>query len=67
MASSHSEWDVIDVSKERHVRFYPCCPDEQYIDVEYNITIKRKTHPYQSVVYVPAICKYTFVVLPITR
>ncbi|VVC36085.1 Hypothetical protein CINCED_3A019182 [Cinara cedri] len=60
VASSHSEWDILNVYKERNVRFYPCCPDEQYIDIEYSITIKRKVHPYQSVIYIPALCSALF-------
>ncbi|XP_025412055.1 acetylcholine receptor subunit alpha-like 1 isoform X3 [Sipha flava] len=58
LSSSHSEWEITNVHKERHVRFYPCCPGEQYIDIEYNITIKRKVHPYQSIIYIPALFVY---------
>lgn len=58
VASAHSEWDILKVTKKRYVRYYPCCPDEQYIDIEYNVTIKRKVHPYQSTIYIPALCKY---------
>ncbi|CAH1738479.1 unnamed protein product [Aphis gossypii] len=60
LASAHTEWDILDVSKERHARYYPCCPDEQYIDVEYNITVRRKVHPYKSVIYFPALCSISF-------
>ncbi|XP_060878817.1 acetylcholine receptor subunit alpha-like 1 isoform X1 [Metopolophium dirhodum] len=60
MASSHSEWDITNVSKERNIRYYDCCPDEQYIDIEYNITIRRKVHPYKSVLYIPALCSISF-------
>ncbi|XP_025412054.1 acetylcholine receptor subunit alpha-like 1 isoform X2 [Sipha flava] len=60
LSSSHSEWEITNVHKERHVRFYPCCPGEQYIDIEYNITIKRKVHPYQSIIYIPALCSALF-------
>lgn len=58
LASAHTEWDILNVSKERHARYYPCCPDEQYIDVEYNITVRRKVHPYKSVIYFPALCEF---------
>uniref|UniRef100_A0A2H8TWP4 Acetylcholine receptor subunit alpha-like 1 n=2 Tax=Melanaphis sacchari TaxID=742174 RepID=A0A2H8TWP4_9HEMI len=59
-ASAHTEWDILNVSKERHARYYPCCPDEQYIDVEYNITVRRKVHSYKSVIYFPALCSISF-------
>ncbi|XP_050544772.1 acetylcholine receptor subunit alpha-type unc-38-like isoform X2 [Daktulosphaira vitifoliae] len=56
--SLHSEWDITNVIPKRNIQIYPCCPEEIYIDISYNITIKRRTHPYKSVIYIPALFIY---------
>ncbi|XP_050544763.1 acetylcholine receptor subunit alpha-like 1 isoform X1 [Daktulosphaira vitifoliae] len=58
--SLHSEWDITNVIPKRNIQIYPCCPEEIYIDISYNITIKRRTHPYKSVIYIPALCNAVF-------
>jgi len=35
------EWDILSVPAERHVKFYPCCP-EPYPDIFFYIIIRRK-------------------------
>ncbi|XP_050442294.1 neuronal acetylcholine receptor subunit beta-2-like [Adelges cooleyi] len=58
----HSEWDVQKVTNQRNVRYYTTGPNGTvpFIDIEYSFTIKRKTHPYYSVIYVPALCSAIF-------
>jgi len=38
-----SSWEVASTAAERHVKYYPCCPDEPYMDVMFNMTLKRKS------------------------
>ncbi|XP_012266421.2 acetylcholine receptor subunit alpha-like 2 isoform X1 [Athalia rosae] len=49
----NSEWILKDVTRERNVAYYPCCP-EAYIDVTYNLTLKRESPNYVAVVVPPA-------------
>lgn len=48
----NSEWTLLDITKERNVAYYPCCP-EAYIDVTYNLTLKRESPNYIAVVGTP--------------
>ena len=52
----NQEWDVIAVPAERNVPFYPCCPDEPYPDITFNITLRRKTLFYTMNIMVPCVC-----------
>merc|ERR1739846_176884 len=36
------EWDILAVPAIRNVKFYTCC-DEPYLDITFNITMRRKT------------------------
>jgi len=35
------EWDILSVPAERHIKYYPCCP-EPYPDIYFNMIIRRK-------------------------
>lgn len=35
------EWDILSVPAERHIKYYPCCP-EPYPDIYFNMVIRRK-------------------------
>ncbi|KAK9507922.1 hypothetical protein O3M35_007682 [Rhynocoris fuscipes] len=48
-----NDWEILEVVKERSQKYYSCC-EEPYIDVTFNITIKRKSVAYYSVVITPA-------------
>ncbi|XP_026464536.1 acetylcholine receptor subunit alpha-type acr-16-like [Ctenocephalides felis] len=50
---SNNEWQVKDYTAERHQKYYPCCP-EPYADVEFNITLTRRSPTYSSLVITPA-------------
>jgi hypothetical protein len=39
------EWDILGVPAERNVKFYTCC-DEPYLDITFNITMRRNTNTY---------------------
>ncbi|KAL1122091.1 hypothetical protein AAG570_003497 [Ranatra chinensis] len=51
-----SEWDVVDVTKKRSSTYYACCT-EPYVDIEFNVTVKRHSPSYHAVVINPAIGK----------
>jgi hypothetical protein len=36
------KWSLISASVKRNERFYKCCPDTSYIDIEYNLVLKRR-------------------------
>ncbi|XP_043224849.1 acetylcholine receptor subunit alpha-like [Amphibalanus amphitrite] len=46
------EWDILDVPAVRHEKFYTCC-DEPYLDITFNITIRRKTLFYTVNLIIP--------------
>ncbi|XP_014244645.1 acetylcholine receptor subunit alpha-L1 [Cimex lectularius] len=48
------EWDILSVPAERHTKYYPCC-QEPYIDIFFNITLRRKTLFYTVNLIVPCV------------
>ncbi|OXA57248.1 Acetylcholine receptor subunit beta-like 2, partial [Folsomia candida] len=48
------EWDLLEVPCRRNVETYPCC-DEPYIDLTFNITIRRKMMFYTVNLIVPTV------------
>ncbi|KAL4228147.1 Neuronal acetylcholine receptor subunit [Mactra antiquata] len=48
------EWDIINVTARRKEKYYPCCP-ESYIDITFNITIRRRTLFYTINLIMPCI------------
>lgn len=36
------EWDILSIPAQKNVKYYDCC-NEQYMDIYFNITIRRKT------------------------
>ena len=46
------EWDILEVPAKRHVKFYTCC-DEPYLDITFNITMRRKTLFYTVNLIIP--------------
>ncbi|VDK65994.1 unnamed protein product [Onchocerca ochengi] len=48
------EWDLISLTSRRHERLYPgCCGQEFYIDVTFNLSIRRKTLFYTVNLVIP--------------
>lgn len=37
------EWDLMNVSAQKHIVTYPCCGEEPYPDITFHIVIRRKT------------------------
>jgi nicotinic acetylcholine receptor len=48
-----SEWEFVGVTKARNVRTYACC-SEPYIDITYNVTVRRRSPTYNAIVITPA-------------
>ncbi|CAG0913787.1 unnamed protein product [Notodromas monacha] len=46
------EWDILEVPAERNEKFYTCC-DEPYLDITFNITMRRKTLFYTVNLIIP--------------
>ncbi|VDN83446.1 unnamed protein product [Brugia pahangi] len=48
------EWDLISLTSRRHERLYPgCCGQEFYIDITFNLSIRRKTLFYTVNLVIP--------------
>ena len=50
-----SEWDILRTSARHHVRYYPCCDDEPYPDLTFNLTLRRRTAFYVYVLILPSV------------
>ncbi|KAJ8688545.1 hypothetical protein QAD02_024340 [Eretmocerus hayati] len=48
------EWDILSVPAERHEKYYSCC-HEPYIDIFFNITLRRKTLFYTVNLIIPCV------------
>jgi hypothetical protein len=46
------EWDILEVPAIRHEKFYTCCV-EPYIDITFNISMRRKTLFYTVNLIIP--------------
>ena len=46
------EWDILEVPAVRNVKYYTCC-DEPYLDITFNITMRRKTLFYTVNLIIP--------------
>lgn len=47
------EWNINEVTSGRSVVTYECCP-EPYVNVQYNVTIERRSSIYRTVILAPA-------------
>ncbi|XP_052099042.1 neuronal acetylcholine receptor subunit alpha-10-like [Mytilus californianus] len=47
------EWDVTGVPAVKHIKYYACCPDP-YIDLTYNLYLKRKPRYYKTNIILPS-------------
>ena len=48
-------WDVMSVPAQRHEKTYPCCPDDIFPDVTFQLTIRRKTLFYTVNLIIPCV------------
>ncbi|KAK0050928.1 nicotinic acetylcholine receptor subunit type C [Biomphalaria pfeifferi] len=48
------EWDILNVTAMKRVKFYPCCP-EPYPDMTFNITLRRRTLFYTLNLIMPCV------------
>ncbi|XP_047119677.1 acetylcholine receptor subunit alpha-L1-like isoform X4 [Schistocerca piceifrons] len=51
--NTNSEWQIVDVKGNRAEQYYSCCT-EPYIDITYNITLRRQSPAYSAIVITPA-------------
>ncbi|XP_038072797.1 acetylcholine receptor subunit alpha-type unc-38-like [Patiria miniata] len=51
----NSQWEILSFKATRTATTYPCCPNEEYIDVSYRIQFKRTVGEYQVRVVTPSI------------
>lgn len=50
-----NEWDVVSSGVDKNVISYVCCPDAPFVDMTFNITIKRKPTFYNFILIIPCI------------
>ncbi|XP_061175302.1 neuronal acetylcholine receptor subunit alpha-10-like isoform X1 [Saccostrea echinata] len=50
-----NEWNVLGSGVDRNVITYACCPDAPYVDITFNIRIKRKPAFYNYILILPCI------------
>ena len=48
------EWDILNVTAMKRVKFYPCC-DEPYPDITFNLTLRRRTLFYSLNLIMPCV------------
>ena len=46
------EWDILEVPAVRNVKWYTCC-SEPYLDITFNVTMRRKTLFYTVNLIIP--------------
>ncbi|CAG5121910.1 unnamed protein product, partial [Candidula unifasciata] len=56
------EWDILNVTAMKRVKFYPCCP-EPYPDITFNITLRRRTLFYTLNLIMPCVSNSCLTVL----
>ncbi|XP_052795030.1 acetylcholine receptor subunit alpha-like 1 isoform X2 [Mya arenaria] len=61
--SQNFEWDIINVTATRKVKFYPCCQNKPYPDITFWITIRRKTLFYTVNLIMPIVAISTLTAL----
>uniref|UniRef100_A0A336MAL3 CSON014484 protein n=1 Tax=Culicoides sonorensis TaxID=179676 RepID=A0A336MAL3_CULSO len=52
MIIENPEWEIIDTTSTRNVKLYECCT-EPYVDIEYNVTIRRRSEMYNTIAFTP--------------
>ena len=50
-----NEWDVIENIGERNVKIYECCKDVPYIDIKFQLTIRRRVAFYTIILIMPCV------------
>jgi uncharacterized DUF497 family protein len=53
LLETNSEWQVVEVRSNRDVITYACC-EEPYIEITYNLTLRRQSATYNALVITPA-------------
>ena len=48
------EWDIMKVPAQRNEKYYSCC-NEHYVDIHFNITLRRKTLFYTVNLIIPCV------------
>nr|CAD7262373.1 unnamed protein product [Timema shepardi] len=53
LMDTNAEWELVDVEEARNIKKYACC-EEPYIDITYNVTLRRQSPTYNAIVITPA-------------
>ncbi len=48
------EWDILSIEAQKNVKYYDCCA-EKYLDIYFNVTLKRKTLFYLVNLIIPCV------------
>jgi len=57
LLETNSEWQIVEVKSNRVVTTYACC-EEPYIEITYNLTLRRQSPTYNALVMTPATSVY---------
>lgn len=49
----NAEWKFVKLERQRNVVHYACCP-EPYVDLQFNLTLERRSPTYKALVITPA-------------
>lgn len=48
-----NEWDILDNSGHRNIKIYECCKNVPYIDLKFQLTIRRRVAFYTFILIMP--------------
>lgn len=49
------EWNLKSITLQRNIKHYPCCPDESFPDITFDLALRRKTTFYLINIILPMI------------
>lgn len=58
----NGEWDLVNVTVDRHNGNYSCCPNNTYPSLAYIFTIQRRPSYHEATLITPAIGKFIFII-----
>ena len=52
---AHSEWEILDHHGERNVLAYACCDSNNYTDLTFSVTLKRRVTFHMRLILIPTV------------